>query len=392
MTNAKKSQLSKDYSTTVTILEHLSDALFILNAQGKVEYANRVALDMLNIDLQSILGTFFNSYLNAEFNTDMLYDSEKPELLLENIYRGVFSEIETALIHNEYSTPVIISFGLVRDAAENISFIIASAKDITIRKALEKELQQQQLMTLSRDRYRELGELAVNMVHNLSQPITSVRLMMELMEKQVNAGNIDSEKFKRYFKETTQLLDGMTGSISQVRNFAFLTEDETMKPVFMPDVVQSVLKQLEYEINERDIQISVQSEEKLPPVIANPISLQQAFNTLLRYFWSEIDGSSSENAKKKITFKVQNIKNRWLRISLSNLKSEQQQLKDESAEIPLIGSQLDLTVVQIILTSLGGDFHIRSYPDSQYEFILRIPVDKGAERDQLRNMIELLHQ
>jgi len=392
MTNAKKSQLSKDYSTTVTILEHLSDALFILNAQGKVEYANRVALDMLNIDLQSILGTFFNSYLNAEFNTDMLYDSEKPELLLENIYRGVFSEIETALIHNEYSTPVIISFGLVRDAAENISFIIASAKDITIRKALEKELQQQQLMTLSRDRYRELGELAVNMVHNLSQPITSVRLMMELMEKLVNAGNIDSEKFKRYFKETTQLLDGMTGSISQVRNFAFLTEDETMKPVFMPDVVQSVLKQLEYEINERDIQISVQSEEKLPPVIANPISLQQAFNTLLRYFWSEIDGSSSENAKKKITFKVQNIKNRWLRISLSNLKSEQQQLKDESAEIPLIGSQLDLTVVQIILTSLGGDFHIRSYPDSQYEFILRIPVDKGAERDQLRNMIELLHQ
>lgn len=392
MTNKKKSQLSKDYTTTVTILEHLSDALFILNAQGKIEYANRVALDMLNIDLQGLLGTYLNSYLNAEIDTEVLYDSEKPDLLLENIYKGVFSEIETILIHNEYSTPVIISFGLVRDASENISFIIASAKDITIRKTLEKELQQQQLMTLSRDRYRELGELAVNMVHNLSQPITSVRLMMELMEKQVNAGQMDAEKFKRYFSDTTKLLDGMTSSIAQVRNFAFLTEDEKMKSVHIPDIVQSVLKQLEYELNERDIQINIQSEENLPPVMANPISLQQALNTLLRYFWSELHSSDAEKTEKEIFFNIQNIKNRWLRLSLSNLKTVEQQLKDESAEIPLIGSQIDLTVVQIILTSLGGDFHIRSYPESQYEFILRIPVDQGAERDQLLNMIELLHQ
>ena len=78
----ESSNLSKDYSTTVTILEHLSDALFILNPKGQVEYANRVALDMLGLKINEILGTQFNDFLNAEFDPNMLYDTENPNLLL----------------------------------------------------------------------------------------------------------------------------------------------------------------------------------------------------------------------------------------------------------------------------------------------------------------------
>jgi len=397
MSEKNQSSLSRDYSTTVTILEHLSDALFILNPQGQVEYANRVALDMLGLKLTEILRTQFNNYLNADFDPHMLYDSENPKLLLENIYRGVFSEIETSLIHNEYSTPVEISFGLVRDSSKNVSFIIASAKDITIRKELEKELQQQQLMALSRDRYKELGELAVNMVHSISQPVTSIRLMIEMMEKQFKSGSLDKVKFSRYFTETTKLLDTITSSVAHVRNFAFLTEDESMKSVLVPEIIKSSLIQLDYEIKDRDIEIKVQSEDDLPPVLANPISLQQVINTLLRFLWADNPDKETavkDNKQQSITIAQQNIKNRWIRISISRLsETELQQKPSEDIEAkPLIGSHLDLTVVQIILTSLGGDFSMYKYENNGEEFILRIPVDKGGERDQLRNLIELLHQ
>jgi len=199
------SNLAKDYSTTVTILEHLSDALFILNAKGGIEYANRVALDMLGITLNELLGQPFNAFLNAEFDAGFLYDSDNPELLLDHIYRGVFSEIETALVHKEYSTPVVISFGLVRDARQKVSFIIASAKDISMRKQLEKEIKQQQLLALSRDRYKELGEMAVNMVHTLSQPLTSLLLMIELMEKKLKQDKLTPSGPNIFFRISKRL-------------------------------------------------------------------------------------------------------------------------------------------------------------------------------------------
>lgn len=393
----KERALSKDYSTTVTILEHLSDALFILNPKGEIEYANSAALDMLGVKLPDILSTHFNKYLNAVFNPEMLENSENSDVLLEHIYRGVFSEIETALVNKEYQTPVIISFGLVRGADGNISFIIASAKDITIRKKLEKEIQQQQLLALSRDRYKELGELAVNMVHTLSQPITSVHLMIELMRQQFKGGAPDPEKFEKYFEDILKLLDGMSTSISHVRNFAFLTEDDSVKSVSFMEILNSALKQLEYEINDRNIEVTVKAEKELPPVTANPISLQQVMGTLLRFLWNgedddEVRGFPTNGLK--ISLEIQNVEDRWLLIDVIRItddtKADSAQ-KESSAE-PLISEHLDLTVVQMILTAIGGDFSLRRDENGSACFEIRIPVDKGGERDQLRNMIEMLHK
>ena len=53
--------------------------------------------------------------------------------------------------------------------------------------------------------------------------------------------------------------------------------------------------------------------------------------------------------------------------------------------------ELDLKVVKLIAETLGGDFNW--YPQAQNGFIfsIRIPIDVGDERSQLRNMIELFH-
>ncbi len=389
--------LSKDYSTTVTILEHLSDALFILNPKGAVEYANGAALDMLGLKLNDILGRPFNNYLNAAFDAGMLEKDNNSNILLENIYRGIFNEIETSLVHKEYRTPVIISFGLVRNAEGKVTFIIASAKDITIRKKLEKEIQQQQLIALSRDRYKELGELAVNMVHNLSQPITSIHLMIELMQKQFKNTTPQPEKFQRYFDDIIKMLDTMSNSISHVRNFAFLTEDESVKSVSCMEIINSALKQLEYEINDRNIVINVSSQNQLPPVMANPISLQQVFITLLRFLWTDESQTEEGMPRSKdlpIQLEIQNIDDRWLKIVVKKGTDKILAPEDETnpKSKPLISAHLDLTVVQIILTSIGGDFSMQQDGKGREGFILRIPVDKGSERDQLRNLIEMMHK
>ncbi|WP_456408408.1 PAS domain S-box protein, partial [Caldithrix abyssi] len=180
MAEQLKQTTLRDYQTTITILEHLTDAIFILKPDGAIQYANRVACDLLGLPLSQILKNNLNDFLQPPF---LFEENEKS--FLEQIYQHSILELERTLKHGSYATPVVISFGFVRNNQDEVDFIIASARDVSVRKNLEKELYQQQLYAQSRDRYKELGELAINIVHRLSQPITSIRLLVEMMQKKL---------------------------------------------------------------------------------------------------------------------------------------------------------------------------------------------------------------
>ena len=393
-------RMLRDYTTTITILEHLSDAIFILNAEGLIEYANKVALDMLGLELNKLIGQNLADFLLTHIDFDDFSDHTDNNYLLENIYRGAFHELETALVCQEYKTPVVISFGLVRGNGGDLNYIIASAKDISIRKQLEHEMEQQQLLALSRDRYRELGELAVNMVHNLSQPVTSVRLSIELLQKQLERGQLNQDKTSSQFQHILSLLDAITENITSVRNFAFLTEDESLKPMQVQDVIHQAVQQVAYDLKEKNIEIKFDAAEKLPPVLANPLNIQQVFVSLIKFLSHKIKVNyasyqETKYAQGRIKMAILNKKNRWLHIVIKDASSypegSRQKSEGTAGDPAYINSHLELTVVQIILSSIGGDFKVGQDANSTPFFILRIPIDLAKERDQLLNLIELIH-
>ena len=70
---------------------------------------------------------------------------------------------------------------------------------------MEKELKHQQILTISRDRIRALGELSVGLVHNISQPLTALEMRLELMREQLVKANGENDKesfeeIKHFFK------------------------------------------------------------------------------------------------------------------------------------------------------------------------------------------------
>ena len=395
---AKKSQKNKrvsqsqlkDYSTTITILEHLSDAVFILRPDGVIEYANRVALDLLGLDLVQVIGENLNDFLIAGVDLPEKETGDSESHLLEQIFRGVFNEFETSLGYRNHPTPVLISFGLVRNKKGEVDYIIASAKDISVRKALEKELNQQQLLTLARDRYRELGEMAVNMVHNLSQPITSIRLTVELLLKQLQGERFDADRARKKIAEILTLLDELSASVTSVRNFAFLTEDDRWKPIDLVRNLHEALQQISYELTERNITLHINAPENLPRVLANPLNIQQVFTTLIKSLWQ---GAAGTNAPPShLSIMLSNHEDRWITLWMvpkEEITDYRPLSEEQSSEV--IQTNFDLMVVQMIITGLGGDVRVLTEPGGGKGFAVRFPVDVSAERDQLRNLIELMY-
>ncbi len=376
-------RLLRDYQTTVTILEHLSDAVLILNPQGIIQYANRVATDLLGTSLNDLLGKNLNDYLSRPFLfEENPVDNQEERSFLKDIYRSGLREIESHFKTQGYEIPVLLSFGMVQNKNDEVQYIIASAKDLSLRKNLEKERQQKQLLAQSRDRYRELGELAINIVHRLSQPITSIRLLAEMMQKSVKSSEIDSEQLQRNLEQIKEMLSGMSEVINNVRNFAFLTEEETLKPVRLETAIENALQQLHYELTDADFDIRVElPQASFPGVLANALHLQQVFMTLVRYYLG-----LNERART-LTVRLTNIDNHWIEtfVFLGDFPPP-----NPSRKSGIVDDDINLTIVQLILTSIGGDFSYLQTSESGPAFILRFPADQANDREMLLNLIELM--
>lgn len=168
--NQNKNRLLKDYVTTVTILENISDAIFILNDTGVIQYINHSATNMLRTQPDHLIGRYFDDFLMSPDNPK---DNQYPnkQSLIEKLNEGIFSNIETVLVNNNYEIPVIININLINDSSNNSKYLIVTAKDISHWKSLEKDLQEQQAVSISRDRLKLIGELSVGLVHEITQPL-----------------------------------------------------------------------------------------------------------------------------------------------------------------------------------------------------------------------------
>ena len=378
----------RDYQTTVTILEHLSDAVFILSPDGNIQYANRVATDLLGKPLSDLLAQNLNDFLGRPYFFDSEPEvAEEEQSFLQDIYRSGLREIESNFKVQGYEIPVLLSFGMVRNKNDEVQYIIVSAKDLSLRKNLEKERMQKQLLAQSRDRYRELGELAINIVHRLSQPITSIQLLTDVMQKGLRNSKVNSEQMLANLQQINEILNGMSEVINNVRNFAFLTEEESMKPVDLGKVINDALQQLHYELTEANLNVNIQLSEQLPGVLANALNLQQVFMTIIRFYLEpNLNGQNIE----PLNIRLQNVNNHWIEAAVYQGSSVPSFSLQKNNPTALMDKNINLTVVQLILTSIGGDFAYLDQGGNAPAFILRLPADQQDERNMLLNLIELM--
>ena len=87
----------QDYSATITILEHLSDAIFILSSKGNIEYANKSALDLLGVNSFELINNSIES---------LIVNGKESKNVLKEINQGSFNEIETEFSVKDLSIPV----------------------------------------------------------------------------------------------------------------------------------------------------------------------------------------------------------------------------------------------------------------------------------------------
>lgn len=391
--SAPPSNQMTDYTTTVTILESITDAIFILNAEGKIEYANRAAQDCLQMPLEGIIGLGLSGFITT--------DDDETMQLLNNGFKmddsgsgkdhEIFSNSEAELHGARNTIPILINFSIIPDGSGELNYIIVTAKEIAYRKSLEKELKSRQALSVSFDRLKALGEMSVGLVHTLGQPVTSMELRIDHMS---NLQDID--KIQLQVAELQKDISKISGIVEKVRSYAQVMADKQNKALDINKTLASVMQILEYDIRAAQIVVDLDLTENLPPVEANEPELEQVFMNLLTNAQQafEVNGITQE---RQVHIRTISVENKWIQVSIEDNAGGIPELIVPHIFEPFFSTWekgrhagTGLSVARSILTSLGGDVSChRVKAGSNFE--LRIPIAQREERTQLFNLIELLN-
>ena len=231
--------------------------------------------------------------------------------------------------------------------------------------------------------------MAMALVHELSQPLASIRLTVELLQKQASDGSITLPQVVEECAQIVRTVESMTNTVQNSRNFALEVEDESLRLVDLHVSVDRALARLAYELQERKVEVEVVSDSYLPAVAANPVSMEQMMVSLIRILWA--------NGSRRLKIELGAHGSKWVALRLSDPQS-----KPDAGEpwevtaydqVPLENSQAgEISAIRSIVTGLGGDLKVWGKGEMPVTVAIRVPADTADERDQLYNLIEMLHQ
>jgi len=150
------------------------------------------------------------------------------------------------------------------------------------RKAVERELEEQRVLSINSDRLRSLGQMAAGIAHELNQPLVGVRGLAEHLLIAMDRGwDLTEEKMQEKLQLIVEQADRMTHIIEHVRTFAREAGRPDLQSVEVNDVIQSALGMLAAQFQFRGVELECELAEDLPLVLANPFSLEEVVLNLL---------------------------------------------------------------------------------------------------------------
>ena len=182
--------------------------------------------------------------------------------------------------------------------------LIALRLDITAQKKAEEDLRasMQRLQELQAEfthvsRLSAMGEMAATLAHELNQPLTAVMNYVQAARKVMSRAHDDGgSKVDEMLSKTAEQAHRAGDIIRHLRNFVARGESEKM-PEDMNDVVADACALALVGARAEGIDVHMQLDEDLPPILMDRIQIQQVVVNLVR---NSVDALQDQEDRKVV--------------------------------------------------------------------------------------------
>jgi PAS domain S-box-containing protein len=365
-----KEKLRESENKYKTLLENIPQKIFLKGRNSIYVSCNENYANDLNIKPDEITGKtdydFYPKKLAKKYRADdrRIMESGKTE----DIEEKYIKEGQELFIHT-VKTPV-------RDEQGKAIGLLGVFWDITERKKMEEELSIYREKMAQAERLASLGTLSATLAHELTQPLTVIRLSIENSLEDLKAKSCPKSVIEM-LRDSLNEVSNATSVVDRFRNYARQSSRKTFCEINVGAIADRIALLLSKTAQRAKMTLQLKGMNKLPPVYSNEKDIEQLFFSLTENAIQAAVGK--KNYQLTIEGAVKN-KNIELRFSDNCSGIAPENINRIFDPFFTTGSNdgrtgLGLPIVQRILSGYGGKISVRSRPGKGTTFYVTLPID-----------------
>ncbi len=245
---------------TESIMESMPLGIITIDMNGNINIINQIAKLYLNLtrySQQDIVGRNFAEIIDRE--------STIPGILSDSLSKGfVFENFEIYNKKNKMTFEITtFQFKNSEGARLGIAMFI---RDISKMRQMEEHIRRT-------DRLSAVGELASGIAHEIRNPLTGIKMMIQIIDKEFEKREAKRNPYTRAILDEIDRLDNI---ISNLLNFARPSKPEFCDTPVM-EVIESTIFLLQSKIDSQNITIIREYPEKPFIIKCDPAQIKQVF-------------------------------------------------------------------------------------------------------------------
>lgn len=177
------------------------------------------------------------------------------------------------------------------------------ATDITERRTAEAMAAQQAEKAQVTSRLVTMGEMASSVAHELNQPLTAITNYCNGMVTRVDNDAIDKADLIAALKKTARQAERAGQIIHRIRSFVKRSEPQRQTSSAQT-IVEEAVELAGIELRRRNVAISTYIAQRLPPLMVDPILIEQVVLNLLKNAAEAIDNAKLPPPRRRIELRV----------------------------------------------------------------------------------------
>ena len=252
-------EIEELYNYMQSIVKSLPDKIYELDENGIINYMSRGLKKEGGVNSREFKGKYFLEFVAPEDKDFVLSKWEEGK-------RGIYIpyEIETTAKDGHKLNLLVTTSPVI-----GTNHYIVVQRDITEFKNLEKRLYDSQKLAA-------LGQLSAGIAHEVRNPLSSIKMSLQILEKRMNPVGNDLKRFKIAQKEVEHLEE----LVNNVLVFAKPVEPK-MAPVDLGKIMEQVLALAEKGIADKQIDVKMEARE-IPLVNVDAAMITDAFLNIIR--------------------------------------------------------------------------------------------------------------
>ena len=177
------------------------------------------------------------------------------------------------------------------------------ATDITSRRLAEAQSAAQAERAQNASRLITMGEMASSVAHELNQPLTAINNYCNGMVSRIKSRQITDADLLGALEKTARQAQRAGQIIQRIRSFVKRSEpNRALSEVAA--MVDEAVELAEIELRRRNVRLTHQVAMRLPPLMVDPILIEQVLVNLLKNGAESVDSAQRPTARRSVELRV----------------------------------------------------------------------------------------